>query len=206
MQNTTIELQKIKTLLQKSALVCEENLSHQQLEQALFSAETATIKLRNLYEEICPHNDLVSKKQCPVTKYAGQVEVNEFGWLHITLNSLLPHCKYKTPQYLSDTLSRMLATFKEKGGKLPYFKKATLIIDEHCNIQSRQVYDEDNKGWKSIPNALKGLVVVDDDQFSLELCLLSTLDETPSCHIYVMDQEDVSDYFALRNDKYNHYF
>lgn len=206
MENIATKLQSIKALLHKSALACEENPSQAQLDNGIYNAETATIKLRNLYEEICTHNDIVSKKPCPVTKYAGQIEVNEFRWLHIILNSLLPHCKYKTPQYLSDTLSRMLTNFKDNGGRLPYFKKATLIIDEHCDIKNRQVYDEDNKGWKAIPNALKGLVVVDDDQFSLEICLISTLDKIPSCHIYVMDCEDVSDFFSLRSEKYNHYF
>ena len=38
------------------------------------------------------------------------------------------------------------------------------------------MFDQDNKGWKAIPNALKGLVVEDDDQQSLELALLSTPD------------------------------
>ena len=38
------------------------------------------------------------------------------------------------------------------------------------------MFDQGNKGWKAIPNALKGLVVEDDDQQSLELALLSTPD------------------------------
>ncbi len=51
---------------------------------------------------------------------------------------------------------------------------------------------------KAIPNALKGVVIADDDQFSLELCLLSTMDASPGCHIYVLDQAELSAFFTLR--------
>lgn len=197
---------QIKAFLNKSNLACDEEAEYLQLENALFYAEKAVIKLRTLVEESYIQAHTLSTKKCPTTKYSGRIEVNEFGWLHITLNSLLPHCKYKTPEYLIDTLSKLLEGYRENGGSLPYFEKAALIIDEHCDIKNRQIYDSDNKGWKAIPNVLKGIVVADDDQFSLEMSLLATQDSDISCHIYVMKCEDVSDYFSLRNDPYNHYF
>ena len=54
-----------------------------------------------------------------------------------------------------------------------YKRQALLIIDEHCEIDARRVYDQDNKGWKAIANAIKGRLIPDDDQYSLGVCLLS---------------------------------
>ena len=78
--------------------------------------------------------------------------------LHITLNTLLPHCRFKTPSYLSDTITRLIEDHRASGGRIPFFRKAILIIDEHCNLKNRQVFDQDNKGWKAIPNALKDIL------------------------------------------------
>jgi len=57
-------------------------------------------------------------------------------------------------------------------------------------------------GWKAIPNALKGRVIPDDDQFTLGVCLLSTLDDNPTCHIYLVPQTELSDFFAMRQGDY----
>lgn len=207
----TQTLTKIKSLLTYASNVCETDLtadiSIERLDKLLSATENAVILLRTICEEANVSREISEKsKPYSAVQYAGRLEVNEFGWLHITINSLLPHCRYKTPKHLTDTISRLMQEQLVKGGKLPYFEKAFLIIEEHCNIQNRKVYDQDNKGWKSIPNALKGNIVKDDDQFSLEILLLSELDDTPSCHIYVMPTEDVSAYFWNRNDRHNPYF
>lgn len=67
------------------------------------------------------------------------------------------------------------------------------------------MFDQDNKGWKAIPNALKGLVVEDDDQQSLELALLSTSDSEAACHIYVMDADDAGEFFSIRSGQYGYF-
>ena len=136
----------------------------------------------------------------------GRVEVDGNGWLHISLDTLLPHCKKGPNPWLRDTLVRLLYGYKQNGGHLPRFERAMLIIDEHCDIKSRQVFDQDNKAWKVIPNALKGLVIEDDDQFSLGIALVSTKSETPACHIYVMDKADAGAYFALYHGESGSYF
>jgi len=137
---------------------------------------------------------------------AGRVEVDENGWLHIVLDTLLPHCKRGTNPWLRDTLIRLLYGYKQNGGQLPHFERAMLIINEHCDIKSRQVYDNDNKGWKVIPNVLKGLVVDDDNQFSLGVALVSTWDDVPACHIHVMDMADAGTYFSLYLGNSGSYF
>lgn len=136
----------------------------------------------------------------------GKVNVDVNGWLHITLNALLPHCKQKSNPMLRDSLIRLLCGYKQKSGELPHYERAMLIIDEHCSIKSRKIYDQDNKAWKAIPNALKGLVIDDDDQFSLGIALISTLDDTPSCHIHVMDIADAGTYFSLNMGDCGSYF
>ena len=136
----------------------------------------------------------------------GKVEVDSNGWLHIVLDTLLPHCKKGTNPWLRDTLIRLLYGYKQNGGELPHFGRAMLIIDEHCDIKSRRVYDQDNKAWKVIPNVLKGLVIEDDDQFSLGVALVSTPNDTPACHIYVMDILDAGIYFSLYHGGSGSYF
>ena len=98
-----------------------------------------------------------------------------------------------------------MPTKKEIASLRELLRKAILIIDEHCDLKNRQVFDQDNKGWKAIPNALKGLVVEDDDQQSLELALLSTLDSEASCHIYVLDADDAGEFFSIRSGQYGYF-
>ncbi len=179
-----------------SALLDSEHISLSKLDGALELLEKAVISLRNAAESIRPPLEpTLPEAGRPLTDWAGRMEITPQGWLHMELFSLLPTCRYKTPKLLADTLSRML---REYGTALPFFSRAALVIDEHCNLESRQVYDQDNKGWKAIPNALKGVVIADDDQFSLEVCLLSTMDASPGCHIYVLDQAELSAFFTLR--------
>ena len=79
-------------------------------------------------------------------------------------------------------------------------EQALLVIDEYCDVDSRQVYDADNKGWKAVSNAIKGRLVADDDQFSLSLCLLSQRSPEAECHIYVLPMADAGDFFFMRSD------
>lgn len=94
-----------------------------------------------------------------VSEIAGDVEVTHDGWLHIRLNTLLPNCKYRISNYIGDTISRLIASY---DGELPFFDKAFLAIVEQCNNENHNALDNDNKGWKTIPNALKGRVIEDD--------------------------------------------
>lgn len=170
------------------------------LEQTASCVEHAAIELRSLCESCMPmaHN-LGKKPELPALDVAGQIETNEFGWLHIRLNTLLPHCRFASPLWLTDTISRLLDRQERRQGKLPLLKRALLVIEEQCDIDSRQVFDQDNKGWKAVSNALKGRVVSDDDQFSLGLCLLSRRSPEPACHIYVLPVENAEDFFFMRS-------
>jgi len=180
------------------------NAAADALERMSAQYEAGTVELRNICERYLPNNrrtgTIGAKPPPPRIDLAGSAEVNEYGWLHIELNALLPNCRFQTPAYLTDTITRLLDGYEKRGLRLPRFDRAMLVIDEHCDIDSRTVFDQDNKGWKAIPNALKGRVIMDDDQFSLGVALISTRSKKTACHVYLMPMEDAGEFFMLRND------
>lgn len=124
---------------------------------------------------------------------AGSIDVTNEGWLHITLNTLLPNCRHRVSNYIGDTIGRLI---QNCGYPLPYFDKAFLAIVEYCNHENHNALDSDNKGWKMIPNALKGSVIEDDSQFVLSIGLFSEISDDVRCEIYVMPYEDSSIFTA----------
>lgn len=205
------ELTQISSMLYIARGNCEVLLkdyvvSGTQLDCILNQSERAVIRLRTLAEAVRSRPvESGNKPAAPeIPGFVGKIEVSDFGWVHITLNSLLPSCKYKTPYWLQNTLSALLTGYQKNGRRLPRFERAMLIIEEHCDLQSRQVYDQDNKGWKAIPNAIKGVLVPDDDQFTLEVALLSRQSETVGCHIWVLPAEDAGEYFSVRSGSFGY--
>lgn len=173
------------------------------LENTAARLERGAVELRAICERSMPPVSTIGQKPTfPSLDIAGQVEANEFGWLHIQLNTLLPHCRFAPPLWLTDTISRLLDRHERRHGKLPLLEQALLVIDEYCDVDSRQVYDADNKGWKAVSNAIKGRLVADDDQFSLSLCLLSQRSPEAECHIYVLPMADAGDFFFMRSDHF----
>lgn len=205
------ELTQISSMLHIARGNCEVllkdyALSGTQLDCILDQTERAVLRLRLLAETVRTRPvESAHKPPAPeVADIVGTIEVNEFGWVHITLNTLLPNCKYKTPHWLQDTLAVLLSGYPKNGRKLPRYERAMLVIEEHCSIESRQVYDQDNKGWKAIPNALKGLVFADDDQFTLEIALLAKMEDPSCCHIWVFSADEAGEYFSLRSGNYGY--
>jgi hypothetical protein len=103
---------------------------------------------------------------------------------------------------LRDTITRLLDEYERQGRALLRFDDAMLIIDEHCDIDSRKIFDQDNKGWKAIPNVLKGRLIKDDDQFTLGVALISTRSKKTACNIYLLPRRDTGDFFSLMHDGY----
>lgn len=174
-----------------------------ELEQAATKIEQGAVELRTLCARYqAPLPPVGQKPALEPLNIAGRAECNEFGWLYIQLNTLLPNCRFASPLWITDTITRLLDRLERRNGKLPLLEEALLVIDEHCDIAARQVYDQDNKAWKAISNALKGRVVADDDQYSLGVCLLSRRSPEAECHIYVLPVQDAGDFFFLRSDQY----
>ena len=81
--------------------------------------------------------------------------------------------------------------------ELPYFDRAFLAIVEYCNYEKHNALDNDNKGWKMIPNALKGRVIADDSQFILSVGLFAKLADDARCEIYVLPPEDGANFMEM---------
>lgn len=63
------------------------------LEQTAASLEQGTVELRGLCESCLPELLTIGRKPVlPPLEVAGTISVNEFGWLMLELNTLLPHC------------------------------------------------------------------------------------------------------------------
>lgn len=176
----------------------------QTLEQTAAEFEKAALELRALCEKHSPGKGGYGQRPpAPFCAAAGHVEKLGYSWLHIQLNTLLPHCRYQTPLWLSDTIRRLLDNFETGGNTVPYFReRAMLVIDEHSDVSGRRVFDQDNKGWKAVCNALKGRAIQDDDQYTLSVSLLATPSPENICHITLMDLRDASDFFALHSGDY----
>ena len=170
------------------------------MERLTAALERAVVLSRNTLELQRPCVEFLQggKPVLPHTAIGGTIRLLNGRWLHIRLDTLLPHCRFQSPGYLADTITRLLDNFGKNGRRLPYYKKALLVIDEHCSCENRMVYDQDNKGWKAVPNALKGRLFPDDDQFSLDIALLSAESAELWCDIYVLPVNDAWEFFSQR--------
>ena len=173
------------------------------LEQTIVCFEAATVELRQLCERYMPPaGNMGTKPTIPRRDVTGSVELIEYHWLRIKINTLLPSAAYQTPVWLSDTIRRLLDEYESGGHSLPYYRDALMVIEERSDIEGRRVFDQDNKGFKAVSNAIKGRLIPDDDQYTLGVALLSTRSSENACHITLLDCADAADYFALRAGDY----
>lgn len=173
------------------------------LELTLQDFEKAVLELRQLCERYSPGVGGYGRRPtAPALEVTGKVERLGVNWLRITINTLLPHCRYAPPTWLTDTIVRLLDQYHAQGAPLPYFKRALLVIDERCPLQSRHIFDQDNKGWKAVSNAIKGRLIPDDDQFTLGIALVSTPSNEHLCQITILNMADAADFFSIRNGDY----
>lgn len=148
--------------------------------------EYAVLEMRKLCDRYAPGVGGYPRKRLIRAEHpAGDVELVEGRWVQITLNTQLPHCRYQAPAWLTDTIRRMLDEYEHEHGRLPCFPKAVLVIEESCSIGGRHIFDQDNKGWKAVSNAIKGRLVPDDDQFSLSIVMRAVFSEENCCRVLV---------------------
>ena len=205
-QIQTITFDAYKTSGRIAALMdgAEGDLAHE-MSDAAFRLESGAVALRRLCERYqgAPEKGHGNRPVIPVPlDVAGWAERSRDGWLHICLNTLLPHCRYDTPVWLSDTVTRALDRYEAAHAKLPMLERAMLIIDEHCDIDARRAFDQDNKGWKAVANAIKERLIPDDDQYSLGVCLLSKRLPENICHVYLIPGQDAGDFLSLRAEDF----
>lgn len=170
------------------------------LERVSGEMERTTMAMRAICEKYSPGAGGYGQKRIlPAQDVVGSVDRIGFSWLHIRLDTVLPHCRYQPPAWLSDTIRRLLEAYEAQGGTIPFFRGRTvLIVDEHSDIAGRHIFDQDNKGWKAVSNAMKGLVFPDDDQYDLAVILLSGRSSANVTHLTVMDLADVGEFMSMR--------
>ncbi len=88
-----------------------------QLERLNAALEHAAVLSRNTLEQARPCVDFLQggKPPAPCVDIGGTVRLLDGRWLHIRLDTLLPHCRFQSPGYLADTISRLLDSFGENG-------------------------------------------------------------------------------------------
>lgn len=174
------------------------------LDAAMQKLEVTCITMRQVCEKVRPKfpNVRLGHTAYHVKDISGEVTLMDTGWLDIRLNALLPHCKtIGGTGYITDTITRLLEQFRMAGGLVPTFEKAFLAIVEHSPLDASGAYDHDNKGFKSVVNALKGRLFPDDNQFEMSLGLFTVQDEESCCHIYVMPFESAGDFLYQMADE-----
>ena len=129
---------------------------------------------------------------------SGSIELVGNNWLHMKLDTLLPSAKNNVGSRLvSNTITNLLNYYAAYHDNLPFYENAFVAIIEHCNYENVSTYDHDNKGFRAVPNALKGRVFGDDNQFEMSLGLFTKQSQDEFyCEIYVLPMSDLS-YFAL---------
>ena len=194
--------QKALDYLSANAVTFEKH--NEMSEAAAVQFELAVLDFRKL----CEKNKMSIAENPPKAsallhskEIYGEIEITDHGWLHIRINTLLPNTKLiQNSRYISDSITRLLDNFVTYGGKLPFYEKAFLAIIERCDMTNRRSFDQDNKGYKSIQNALKGRLFSDDNQFELSLGLFTELDGENACHVYVMAESEAGDFFDWRQE------
>ena len=105
------------------------------LEQAVGCFESATVELRQLCERYMPPAGYPGEKPTiPQREVTGSVELIDYHWLHIRINTLLPSAAYQVPVWLSDTIRRLLDEYEAGGRELPYYEHALMVIDERSDM------------------------------------------------------------------------
>ena len=82
---------------------------------------------------------------------------------------------------------------------LPWYRHAFVAITEHTDRKGGNAYDPDNREWKAVTNALKGVLFEDDDQFTVSLILDAVPDGKGYTEITVLPYHEAAAYLSGRN-------
>ncbi len=127
------------------------------------------------------------------------VQVTREGWTHIRLNTLLLSNRQRVTGYIESTLLQMLHEHRVDGGNLPWYERAFVVVTEHIDKRrSSRIFDSDNKEWKCILNALKGVLFEDDDCRTVSLILDSVPDGKDFTEVTVVPYFEVQKSWVAR--------
>ena len=128
----------------------------------------------------------------------GSVKVTREGWTVIRLDTLLQNARRRTTGYIENSILELLKQWRGSGGVLPWYRHAFVVITEHTDRKGGNVYDPDNREWKAVTNALKGVLVEDDDQFTVSMILDTVPDGRGYTEIAVLPYHEAAAYLSGR--------
>lgn len=129
---------------------------------------------------------------------SGSVKVTREGWTVIRLDTLLQNARRRTTGYIENSILELLKQWRGSGGVLPWYRHAFVAITEHTDRKGGNVYDPDNREWKAVTNALKGVLFEDDDQLNVSLILDTVPDGKGYTEIVVLPHRDAGRYLSER--------
>ena len=105
------------------------------LEETAYFFESATLYLRALCETQMPGAGGYGRRdglefQLP----SGHIEIAGAGWVHMQLDTLLPHCRYMPATWLTDTVRQLLTAYMQRTNFRLHFKQMLLVIDELSDV------------------------------------------------------------------------
>ena len=168
------------------------------LTKIAYHLETARDEVQSAITQIkedSVQNELVERFNSAAS---GTAELIENGWFHLRLEANLPSAKnIADVKRISKTVTNLLDYYAGCRGSLPEYERVFVAIIEHTDPENAPTYDHDNKGYRSIPNALKGRMFADDDQFTMSLGLFTVENSNdPHCEVYVIPLEDTAAFAA----------
>lgn len=169
-------------------------------DEALCMGEYAVLAARRTFSKLLlPHKRTESRRLEPnCCKMSGAVLVTAENWTLIRLDTLLQNTRKQTTGYIENTLLRLLHDYREQSKPLPWYPRAFVVLTEHTEPCPGNVFDADNKEWKCVTNALKGVLFADDDQFTVSLILDSVCDGKEFTEIAVIPYADAPAYLVGR--------
>ena len=126
----------------------------------------------------------------------GAVKVTREGWTVIRLDTMLQNARRRTTGYIENSILELLKQWRGSGGVLPWYRHAFVVITEHTDGKGGNVYDPDNREWKAVTNALKGVRLEDDDQFTVSLILDTVPDGRGYTEITVLPYHEAAAYLV----------
>ena len=126
----------------------------------------------------------------------GAVKVTREGWTVIRLDTMLQNARRRTTGYIENSILELLKLWRGRGGVLPWYRHAFVVITEHTDGKGGNVYDPDNREWKAVTNALKGVLFEDDDQFTVSLILDTVPDGRGYTEITVLPYHEAAAYLV----------
>lgn len=185
------ELESIPTDLPRRSQIADSTLC---------AAETAVLAARRSFGSMLEKPKKEKKTQALLhpSHLTGSMKVTHDGWTVIQLNTLLQNTRQRTTGYIEHSILELLRQWREKGGVLPWYQRAFTIIVEHTTRKNSST-DPDNKEWKAVTNALKGVLFEDDDSFTTSLILDTIWDGKEFTEVVILPYHEVTSYLSRRS-------